>query len=616
VKNNIIVIEDIFELPSLQDAQIFKNYGKTVTFNGYTYTYVAKGKIGEGLFQRYAVPTGDFNCFYASLSKKELIDFQSEIKNFFQPEIFKIIKPLLKYLLLGYRSHPYKDSLRIIQEITENISPEDLSPFVNNCLELLINYHATRLKFIPIFSDLLKNNLIKNNFQFVQVVLPILALSNYEDCDLDLLKLIPIEELENLRRTTVPLFIEDYMRRGNFAELVDPRNVCKVILKILLATPNHKRSHIAAWVDIWYKSYFFLTHLGEDPVAYNKKIVTAFELLQNLPIENGKNLDHLYHAHYYKGHYANNEDWIGFLLNLQKFSEKERPEIIQLIEKLNPFKMISSAITELLPFLLMKPSNMRTKIIDEFIQKYSHTKGNLLSWRELEFYLKKICFSLELHPFMVNINPALHETLLTDFYASKQEIKNLQSILGAIAPIVNEELSSEEILQIMNMLLEIDPEYREVVVKCLPFFVELLLGFSTPSSIAQMLKLLTIDEVVRFYEITDPLQDSELLIENWFTIFVEQKPTTVTQFLDLIDVWRDSYYKFFGIPVNAEEKIIREARNRLALFYHPDKGNVTKEESEHFMPIVNEVYQTLSDSQKRQEYDNYLKNQCKAILNS
>lgn len=68
------------------------------------------------------------------------------------------------------------------------------------------------------------------------------------------------------------------------------------------------------------------------------------------------------------------------------------------------------------------------------------------------------------------------------------------------------------------------------------------------------------------------------------------------------------YYDILGVSRDADEATIKKAYKKLALKYHPDrqsgKSNSEKKEAEAKFKSVNEAYETLSDPQKRQEYDN------------
>ncbi len=64
------------------------------------------------------------------------------------------------------------------------------------------------------------------------------------------------------------------------------------------------------------------------------------------------------------------------------------------------------------------------------------------------------------------------------------------------------------------------------------------------------------------------------------------------------------YYEVLGIAKGADEKEIKRAYKRLAMKYHPDRTKGDKESEEKFKE-VNEAYEVLSDSTKRQAYDQY-----------
>ena len=59
------------------------------------------------------------------------------------------------------------------------------------------------------------------------------------------------------------------------------------------------------------------------------------------------------------------------------------------------------------------------------------------------------------------------------------------------------------------------------------------------------------------------------------------------------------YYNILGVEKNASDNEIKQAYRQLAKQYHPDKGG----DKEKFQKIQ-EAYDTLSDSTKRQQYDN------------
>ena len=61
------------------------------------------------------------------------------------------------------------------------------------------------------------------------------------------------------------------------------------------------------------------------------------------------------------------------------------------------------------------------------------------------------------------------------------------------------------------------------------------------------------------------------------------------------------YYEILGVPKGSSADEIKKAFRKKAHEFHPDKGNGNAEKFKE----VNEAYQVLSDSQKRQQYDQY-----------
>ena len=60
-----------------------------------------------------------------------------------------------------------------------------------------------------------------------------------------------------------------------------------------------------------------------------------------------------------------------------------------------------------------------------------------------------------------------------------------------------------------------------------------------------------------------------------------------------------------GVEKNASEIDIKKAYKKLAVKWHPDKNSENKEVAEEKFKEISEAYQTLSDSIKRSQYDNF-----------
>ena len=63
-------------------------------------------------------------------------------------------------------------------------------------------------------------------------------------------------------------------------------------------------------------------------------------------------------------------------------------------------------------------------------------------------------------------------------------------------------------------------------------------------------------------------------------------------------------YVILGVPIDAEDQVIRSAFRSLVRRYHPDSGEGASPEK--FRLLV-EAYETLTDPTRRQEYDQSLR---------
>src|SRR5215475_1499360 len=67
---------------------------------------------------------------------------------------------------------------------------------------------------------------------------------------------------------------------------------------------------------------------------------------------------------------------------------------------------------------------------------------------------------------------------------------------------------------------------------------------------------------------------------------------------------KQDYYDLLGVPRKASAKDIRAAFRKLARKYHPDLNPGDKSAEEKFKQLQ-EAYDVLSDTKKRQMYDQY-----------
>src|SRR3989344_3742597 len=68
---------------------------------------------------------------------------------------------------------------------------------------------------------------------------------------------------------------------------------------------------------------------------------------------------------------------------------------------------------------------------------------------------------------------------------------------------------------------------------------------------------------------------------------------------------KSDYYDILGVTKSASADEIKKAYRKQALEWHPDRHKDDKEAAEKRFKEINEAYQILSDSQKRQAYDQF-----------
>lgn len=73
----------------------------------------------------------------------------------------------------------------------------------------------------------------------------------------------------------------------------------------------------------------------------------------------------------------------------------------------------------------------------------------------------------------------------------------------------------------------------------------------------------------------------------------------------MADLSDDDYYKVLNVSRDASEAEIKKAYRKSALKWHPDKNLDNRETAERNFKRLAEAYEVLSDSRKRQIYDQY-----------
>ena len=67
---------------------------------------------------------------------------------------------------------------------------------------------------------------------------------------------------------------------------------------------------------------------------------------------------------------------------------------------------------------------------------------------------------------------------------------------------------------------------------------------------------------------------------------------------------KKDYYETLNLSKSASESEIKKAYRKLAIKYHPDKNPGNKEAEQSFKEAA-EAYEILSNSQKKQQYDQF-----------
>ncbi|XP_071709706.1 NAD(P)H-quinone oxidoreductase subunit T, chloroplastic [Rutidosis leptorrhynchoides] len=75
------------------------------------------------------------------------------------------------------------------------------------------------------------------------------------------------------------------------------------------------------------------------------------------------------------------------------------------------------------------------------------------------------------------------------------------------------------------------------------------------------------------------------------------------KFSELLNNSTDSHYQFLGVPAEADLEEIKTAYRRLSKEYHPDTTSLPLKDASQMFMKLREVYNVLSDSEKRRFYD-------------
>jgi curved DNA-binding protein len=67
----------------------------------------------------------------------------------------------------------------------------------------------------------------------------------------------------------------------------------------------------------------------------------------------------------------------------------------------------------------------------------------------------------------------------------------------------------------------------------------------------------------------------------------------------------EDYYQILGVDKKASADEIKKAYRKLAIKWHPDKNPNNKKASEEKFKKISEAYAVLSDTEKRQQYDQF-----------